>query len=112
VTAGTESHVIAFGTPATERETYTAVLGDPPAPAAKRESLQVSGFTTSGKLESPFVFVEALDPRDTTPLELKWNAPKLADVTADTPVTFTFVTRDSRGGTDWTTRTACVEPGQ
>ncbi len=27
-----------------------------------------------------------------------------------TPVTFTFVVRDERGGADWTTRTACVTP--
>jgi hypothetical protein len=110
ITAGTEAHVIGFATAGADRESYTAMLGDPPVPTEKRESLQVSAFTTSGELKSPFVFVEALDPRDTTPLELKWNAPEIADVPVDSPITFTFVTRDNRGGTDWTIRTACVAP--
>ena len=39
---------------------------------------------------------------------MKWDTPKAADVTADTAVTFRFVVRDSRGGTDWTSRTLCV----
>jgi hypothetical protein len=110
VVAGTESHVLGFQTVAADRETYTTLHGDPPVPTPTRESLQISAFTTSGKLKSPFAFVEAAADGATTPLELKWNAPKLADITAPTPVTFTFVSRDNRGGTDWTTRTACVTP--
>jgi hypothetical protein len=110
VVAGTESHVLGFSTAAGDREVYTTVEGDPPAPTVTRESLQISAFTTSGKLKSPFAFVEANAVGATTPLELKWNAPAPADVTAPTPVSFTFVTRDNRGGVDWTTRTACVTP--
>jgi hypothetical protein len=110
VAAGTEDHEVALLTEGTDRETYTAVVGDPPVPTQKREALQVSFFTTEGKLKSPFLFVEAADPAPETLAAMKWNAPKAADVAAPTPVTFTFVVRDGRGGTDWTTRAACVTP--
>lgn len=110
VAAGTEAHVVGLVTDGGDREGYTAVLGDPPVPTAKREALQISAFTTAGKLQTPYLFVEADDARALTPLEVKWNAPRTSAVTADTPVTFTFVVRDDRGGTDWTTRAACVTP--
>jgi hypothetical protein len=110
VAAGTEDHELALMTEGTDREAYTANIGDPPVPTPEREALQVSFFTTAGKLKSPFVFVEAKDPNPETPASLHWNAPKIADVTAPTPVTFTFVVRDGRGGVDWTTRAACVTP--
>jgi hypothetical protein len=111
VAAGTEDHEVSITTVGTDRETYAASLGDPPVPTATREALQVSFFTTAGKLKSPFVFVEAADPSPETPASLHWNAPMVSDVAAPTPVTFTFVVRDGRGGTDWTTRAACVTPG-
>jgi hypothetical protein len=111
VAAGSEDHELSLTTEGADRETYTANLGDPPVPTQKREALQVSFFTTAGKLKSPFAFVEAADPNPETPASLHWNAPKVGDVAAPTPVTFTFVVRDGRGGTDWTTRAACVTPG-
>jgi hypothetical protein len=111
VTAGTEDHEVSLTTLGADRESYTVSFGDPPVPTPKREALQVSFFTTAGKLKSPFVFVEAADPNPETPASLHWNAPKIEDVTAPTPVTFTFVVRDGRGGTDWTSRAACVTPG-
>jgi hypothetical protein len=110
VVAGSEDHAVTVTTEGTDREAYTVLFGDPPAPTAKREALQVSFFTTSGKLKSPFAFVEAADPSPETPAAVSWNAPKPANVPAPTPVTFTFVVRDGRGGTDWTTRAACVTP--
>jgi hypothetical protein len=110
VVAGTDDHFVEATTVGTERESYTVDAGDPPVPTAKREALQVSFFTTAGKLKTPFVFVEAADPALETPAAVKWTAPKAAAVTAPTPVTFTFVVRDGRGGTDWTTRDACVTP--
>ena len=111
VVAGTEDHELSLTTEGADRETYTIDFGDPPVPTQKREALQVSFFTTAGKLKSPFAYVEAADPNPETPAALHWNAPKTADVAAPTPVTFTFVVRDGRGGTDWTTRAACVTPG-
>ena len=107
--AGTKDHVIGNMTEASDRESYTGMAGDPPVPTPKRESLQISQFTTAGKLKSQFSFVEATDESTETTVEVKWEAPKAEDVpAAGLPVTFTFVTRDNRGGTDWTTRTVCV----
>jgi hypothetical protein len=110
VAADERPHHLGLTAAGADRETYTADAGDPPVPATAREDLQLSLFTTAGKLKSPFLFVEAADARDATPLEMKWTAPKAADVTRDTAVTFSFVVRDDRGGADWTTRTACVTP--
>jgi hypothetical protein len=110
IAAGSDDHEIAFATAGGDREAYTAVVGDPPVPTAKREALQTSLFTTAGKLKTPFVFVEAADARDETPVSVKWTAPRAGDVAANKVITFTFVVRDNRGGTDWTTRAACVTP--
>jgi hypothetical protein len=111
VVAGTKDHVLANTTAGTDRELYTAMLGDPPVATPSRESLQISQFTTAGKLTSQFSFVEATDTSAATTASVPWEAPAVADVPADgLAVTFTFVTRDNRGGTDWTTRAACVEP--
>jgi hypothetical protein len=110
VSAGTDDHQIALATAGDDRERYTALYGDPPAPTALRESLQVSQFATAGKLRTAFTFVESDVADDAPPASVKWNAPARSDVVAPTPVAFTFVVRDSRGGTDWTTRAACVVP--
>jgi hypothetical protein len=111
VTAGSKDHVIGNTTEGVDREVYTLVMGDPPAPTPARESLQVSQFTTAGKLKSQFSFVEAIDPNATTTVDVTWDAPEAADVpSTGVEVTFTFVVRDDRGGTDWTTRTLCVTP--
>jgi hypothetical protein len=110
VVAGTKDHILGNITDGTDRELYTATLGDPPVATPTRESLQISQFTTAGKLTSQFSFVEATDASAVTTTTVPWEAPAV-DVPADgLAVTFTFVTRDSRGGTDWTTRAACVEP--
>lgn len=108
VSAGTEDHVLTVATAGADREAYTAITGDPPAPTAAREVLQLSSFVTSGELASPYAFIEADDPADAPAAVARWSSPSAADVAADTPVTFTFVLRDGRGGIDWTTRAACV----
>ena len=110
VVAGTGDHVLEIVTVGADRETFSTDVGDPPVPTAEREALQVSFFTTTGKLKTPFAFIEAADASDVTPASVTWTAPKAADVAAATPVTFTFVVRDGRGGVDWTTRAACVTP--
>ena len=110
VSAGTKDHVIGNLTEGSDREPYTVLRGDPPAAALGRETLQISQFTTAGELKSQFSFVDADDANATTTVEVKWNAPKPADVpAAGAPVTFTFVVRDNRGGIDWATRVACVD---
>ena len=110
VTAATEEHVIAIVTDGGDRESYTALAGYPPVPTALREALQISEFTTLGKLKTGISFVEAADAAAQTTVEVKWTTPKPADVIADEPVTFTFVVRDGRGGVDWTTNSVCVTP--
>jgi hypothetical protein len=109
VAAGSKDHVIENATRASDREAYTIVRGEPPVPTPARESLQISQFTTAGKLKSQFSFVEATDPNPTTTVDVDWDAPEAADVPATgLAVTFTFVVRDDRGGAAWTTRTLCV----
>jgi hypothetical protein len=109
VTPGSKDHVIGNTTDGSDREGYTALLGAPPVATPARESLEVSQFTTAGKLKSQFSFVEATNNDASTIVDVKWEAPEAAEVpTTGLPVTFTFVVRDNRGGTDWTTRAACV----
>jgi hypothetical protein len=109
VAAGSKGHVIGNTIDGNDRETYTALAGDPPVAAPTRESIQISQFTTAGKLKSQFSFVEASDDHVATTVDVTWDAPDRADVPAGgTNVTFTFVTRDNRGGASWTSRTLCV----
>jgi hypothetical protein len=111
VSAGTKDHVLGSLTEGIDRETYTALLGDPPVATSVRETLQLSQFTTAGELNRQFAFVDVADTSASTTVDDKWAAPEAADVpAAGLPVTFTFVVRDDRGGVDWTTRAACVVP--
>ena len=81
VPAGTDDHVIGNTTEGTDREMYTALLGDPLVPTPTRESLQISQFTTSGKLKNQFSFVEATDDSAETVVEVDWKAPGTAEGT-------------------------------
>lgn len=110
VKAGTDDHVISIASLGADRESYVAPAGYPAVPTALREALQISEFTTAGKLKTGVSFVEAADAADQTTSEVKWTTPKPEDVAAERPVTFTFVVRDDRGGVDWTTRSVCVTP--
>jgi hypothetical protein len=110
VAAGSKDHVIGNTTAGSDRESYTTALGDPPVTTPARESLQISQFTTAGKLKSQFSFVEATDDSAATTVRVKWDAPAFTEVPATgLAVTFTFVTRDNRGGMSWTTRGVCVD---
>ena len=109
VAAGSKDHVITVGTRGADREDYTALLGDPPAPVVARERLEISQFTTAGKLARSFSWIEAEDPSEQPTTEVKWDAPKPEEVPAEGKrVDFTFVVRDMRGGIDWTTRAVCA----
>ena len=111
VAASSKGHVIGNTTEGSDREPYTNIVGDPPVATPTRERLQISQFTTAGALKSQFSFVEATDQSAATTVDVTWDAPEAAGVFAGgTAVTFTFVIRDDRGGTDWTTRTLCVTP--
>ena len=111
ITAGTKDHVLRLGTTPGDREPYMAMQGDPPRPVALRESLQISQFTTAGKLERPFSTVDSAVSDDESIADVKYEAPAATLVPAEgLVVRFTFVARDLRGGTDWTTRSLCVRP--
>lgn len=111
VAADAKAHVIGNTTDGADRERYTVVVGDPPVATPARERLQISQFTTAGRLKSQFAFVEATDERPATTVDVSWEAPEADEVPpGGKPVTFTFVVRDERGGSDWTTRALCVTP--
>jgi hypothetical protein len=85
--------------------------GDPPRPVALRESLQISQFSTAGKLERPFSTIDSAVGDDQSIAEVKYETPAATLIPAEgLVVRFTFVARDLRGGTDWTTRSLCVRP--
>jgi hypothetical protein len=109
VTAASADHVLRLDTDGNDRELYSAMLGDPPVPTMLREPLQISQFTTAGKLERSYSTVESDDPSPHTAIEVKWKAPDADKVAAaGLVVRFTFVARDLRGGMAWTSRAACV----
>ncbi|MDB4982803.1 MAG: hypothetical protein JWM82_3555 [Myxococcales bacterium] len=110
VQAGSQGHAIGDTLAGSDREPYTALVGTPPIAVPTRESLQISQLTTAGKLKSQFSFVEATDVDATTTVDVSWDAPPATEVSdAGLAVTFTFVTRDNRGGTAWITRAVCVD---
>jgi hypothetical protein len=109
VLAGSKDHVIGNIIEGSDREAHVALVGDPPVATPARESLQISRFTTAGKLKSRCSFVEATNDDAMTTVDVTWEAPEAADVAAaGSAVTFIFVTRDNRGGMDSTTRALCV----
>jgi hypothetical protein len=111
LSGASKDHVVGNLTNGSDREAYTVLEGSPAVATQTRESLQVSQFVTAGKLKSQFSFVEATDEQPATVVNVTWEAPQAADIPANgLAVTFTFVVRDNRGGTDWTTRALCVTP--
>jgi hypothetical protein len=109
LSGGSKDHVIGNLTDGGDREGYTALEGSPLVPTQARETLQISQFATAGKLKSQFSFVEGTDQQAATVVDVTWQTPEAAAIpTGGLAVTFTFVIRDNRGGTDWTTRALCV----
>jgi hypothetical protein len=87
-------------------ETDRDAVAQPTSADPPKETLQVSNFTTAGKLDRTFSVFEASDARLVT--RVTWRAPKSAP--DDGVVRFFFVVRDLRGGADWIERAVCVEP--
>lgn len=111
VAAGSKKHELGLTVAETDRETYDVLQGDPPRPSATRETLELSLFATSGKMRTPFLFLEGEDTTVAPTAATTWDAPAAEDLPAgdgDIAVAFTFVLRDGRGGTSWTTRSLCV----
>ena len=70
-----------------------------------KEELQVSHFTTAGKLERAFTVFEASDTN--LAARVSWKAP--SEVPLDGFARLFFVVRDMRGGSDWIERAVCIE---
>jgi hypothetical protein len=108
VAAGSKGHVIRLATLAEDRETIVTPSADPTvAPTTTREVLQISNFTSDGKLGQTYSFVEADDPRVEADIDVTWDAPELSPI--DGRIHFTFVARDLRGGVGLATLTVCLE---
>jgi len=108
VAAGTKKHRVRIATVGSDRQVFEALTGDPPALKTLREHLQISQFTTAGKFNRSFSFVES-DEGDAPITEFTWDAPELKEVPeAGMVVRFTFVVRDLRGGLGSSGRSACV----
>jgi hypothetical protein len=71
-----------------------------------KEELQVSHFTTAGKLERAFTVFEASDTNLVA--RVSWKAP--SEVPQDGFARIFFVVRDLRGGSDWIERAVCIDP--
>ncbi len=108
VALGSKGHTLVLTMLAEDREVYTALDGDPPAPVSKRETLQVSSFTTAGELGRSFSYVEAEVEDATSDVEINWDAPD--STPAEGPlVRFLLVVRDGRGGLSFVERAVCLQ---
>lgn len=74
--------------------------------APARETLELSSVSTAGQLDREQSYIES-NAQDTA-TNLSWIAPKVEEQAI--AVNLYFVLRDLRGGTDWSSRTLCVEP--
>jgi len=88
-----------------QRETYQSTANAEGTPVARREALQISHFSTGGKLPRQLSFLD--DDRDPSDLSVDWTPPPATELPPG-PVRFFFVARDLRGGVDWQTRSLCV----
>ena len=100
--------VVTIGWSEDDRETYTTVTGDPPAPVTRDEVLQYSHFTTAGKLSRAN---SAIDDTVASgaPATVDWTFPLAEDVPPEgLLVRMSVVVRDGRGGVDRAERAVCV----
>jgi hypothetical protein len=70
------------------------------------ETLQVSHFSTLGRLDRAFTVIEPANPAPI--VDVPWQVPN--GIGAGRIARLYFVARDLRGGVDWAVRTACVVP--
>jgi hypothetical protein len=100
VSSGSNDHRITISLSPDDREGVPG-LGGP-----SFETLQLSHFSSAGRLTRPISIVEADAP--VAELAVGWKAPGSA--AAARVVRFYFVVRDLRGGVDWALRTLCLVP--
>ncbi|MES1157792.1 MAG: hypothetical protein ABUL67_01710 [Haliangium ochraceum] len=107
VMAGSGKQKFRFVSDANDREHYLA--GQPAV--ATLEELQISQFTTAGKLTFSYSAIPATDTRADADATIEWEAPRADEVPAGgMTVQFHFVGRDLRGGIDAVHRALCVIP--
>lgn len=92
-----------------EREPYEVFIGDPPEAEPRIEDLQTSYLSTAGTLDQTFGFIDDINAES----EVEWTPIESDDEDMEVPeegliVKFVFVTRDLRGGVDYTTRALCL----
>ncbi|WP_394833512.1 hypothetical protein LVJ94_44095 [Pendulispora rubella] len=76
-----------------------------------RETMQLSHFTTAGKLERLYSVLDGSDPAIDKALSVPWEAKRdVAPPAGGMVVHFYFSLRDSRGGMDFATRALCMRP--
>jgi hypothetical protein len=107
VPADPKEHPIAV-TLGGQRETYQSTANAEGVVETKRETIQLSHFTTTGELERQISFLD--DDKDPSDVSVKWTPPAVGELPAGGLVRFFFVARDLRGGLDWQTRSLCVNP--
>jgi len=97
-----------------DHEVAVEVAGDARDPLPRledfdpeREELQLSHFSSDGRLDRPFSGLAADSPE--SEVRVSWRAPRSAPPEGEL-VRFWFVVRDLRGGSDFTTRALCVVP--
>jgi hypothetical protein len=71
------------------------------------ESLLFASFSDAGKLERAFSVIEWEATNRQETIQLEWVPPASAPPEGEI-VSFYFVLRDSRGGSDWTERSVCL----
>lgn len=95
-------------TPYQVRLTFTTSEDDRETSATTREALQISHYTTAGRLRRAFSAVEPTDPSD-EPIVLDWAPPAVDTIPpGGRLVRFTWVARDLRGGFGRADRVVCV----
>ena len=78
---------------------------------AGRETMQLSHFTTAGKLDRLYSVVDGSAPAGDAVLSVPWTARRdVSPPQAGLIVRFYFGLRDSRGGMDFATRAICLRP--
>ncbi|WP_394843977.1 hypothetical protein LZC95_43850 [Pendulispora brunnea] len=76
-----------------------------------RETMQLSHFTTAGRLDRLYSVLDGTDPAVDKALSVSWEAkPDTAPPAGGMVVHFYFGLRDSRGGMDFATRALCMRP--
>ena len=104
VHAGSDAILIGATFDDADRESFVTTTGE-----TRRESLELSVFSTAGDVLEPKAFVDPDDTRAAASIAVEWLPPDEVPANGEN-VTFTLIASDLRGGIDAVVRTACVLP--